>query len=108
MNLKQELGEKIKRIRKQRGLTQEQLAEMIDISSRNLCNIELGINFPKAETLEKILKTLNISTQQLFANNHIKTQDELIEGINQFINKIKLNPQNLELIYKILQSIAEN
>lgn len=53
MNLKQELGEKIKRIRKNRGLTQEQLAELIDISSRNLSNIELGQNFPKAETLEK-------------------------------------------------------
>lgn len=108
MNLKQELGEKIKRIRKQRGLTQEQLAEMIDISSRNLCNIELGINFPKAETLEKILKTLNVSTQQLFANNHIKTQEELIESIEQIIERIKHNPQMLELTYKILQSIVES
>lgn len=53
MNIKQELGEKIKRERKKRGLTQEQLAEMVDISSRNLSNIEVGQNFPKAETLEK-------------------------------------------------------
>lgn len=31
MDIKKELGEKIKRLRKIRGLTQEQLAEMIDI-----------------------------------------------------------------------------
>ena len=44
MDLKKELGEKIKRFRKIRGLTQEQLAEMIDISARNLSNIEQGIS----------------------------------------------------------------
>ena len=35
MNLKKELGEKIKRVRKQRNLTQEELAEMIEISPRS-------------------------------------------------------------------------
>ena len=72
MNIKKELGEKIKRLRKSRGLTQEQLAELVDISSRNLSNIEQGISFAKAETLEKIIISLNTSTQELFANNHIK------------------------------------
>ena len=42
MDIKKELGEKIKRIRKQRGLTQEELAEMVDISPRSLSNIEVG------------------------------------------------------------------
>lgn len=64
MNLKRQLGEKIKRIRKEKHITQEQLAEMIDIAPRNLVNIELGINFPKAETLEKILLALNITMEK--------------------------------------------
>ena len=54
-NIKYEIGEKIRRLRKQRKLTQEQLAEMIDISARNLSNIESGISFQKPETLEKLL-----------------------------------------------------
>ena len=56
MNIKKELGEKIKRLRKQRGFTQEMFAELIDISSRNVSNIEQGISFPKPETLEKIIE----------------------------------------------------
>ena len=63
MNIKKELGEKIKRLRKSRGLTQEQLAELVDISSRNLSNIEQGISFAKAETLEKIIISLLYTTK---------------------------------------------
>ena len=55
MNIKKQFGEKIKRIRKQRGFTQEKLSEMIDISPRNLSGIEKGIYFVKADTLEKII-----------------------------------------------------
>ncbi len=107
MNIKQELGEKVKRLRKRRGLTQEQLAELIEISPRNLSNIELGITFAKAETLEKIVKSLNTTTQELFANDHIKTNEELIEKINQYINAIQNNTSQLELVYKILRDIVE-
>lgn len=81
MNLKHELDEKIKRLRKQRGLMQEKLAEMIDISAKNLSNIELGVSFPKAETLERILVSLNTTSEKLFANYHIKPNSELISDI---------------------------
>ena len=85
MDIKKELGEKIKRLRKQNALTQEQLAEMIDISSRNLSNIEQGISFPKPETLEHILTSLNTTTQELFANEHIKTKEELVDQRQIFL-----------------------
>jgi len=107
MNLKKELGEKIKRIRKQRGYTQEELAEKIDISARNLSNIELGISFPKPETLEKFLKAMDISTQTLFSNDSIKTDEELLNSINCYINSVKHNHKVLETIYKILKDLVE-
>ena len=108
MNVKQELGAKIKRIRKKRGLTQEQLAELIDISSRNLSNIEIGVNFPKADTLEKLLKALEITTEELFANEHIKSNAELVKSINFYIESAKNDRKTLEKIYKILKSLIED
>ena len=102
-----EIGKNIKRCRKAAGLTQEQLAEMIDISSRNLSNIEQGISFPKPETLEHILISLNTTTQELFANEHIKTKKELILAINAYIGKISNNQEKLEQIYKILKDLID-
>ncbi len=108
MNIKKELGEKIKRYRKMRGFTQEKLAEVIDISSRNLSNIELGLSYPKSETVEKIMQTLNITPQELFSTDHLKSEDELIKLINQYINNAKNNRKKLEQIYKILRDLCED
>ena len=107
MNIKKEVGEKIKRLRKRRGLTQEQLAELVDISSRNLSNIEQGISCPKPETLENILISLHTTTQELFANEHIKSNQELIGCTNEYINKVQGNREKLELIYKILRDLID-
>lgn len=108
MNIKKEVGERIKRLRKNRGLTQEMLAELVDISPRNLSNIEQGISFPKPETLEKFLNSLNTTTEELFANEHIKASTELINSIYCYINKVKDDKKMLELIYKILRDIIDD
>lgn len=59
---------------------------MIDIPSRNLSNLEIGASFLKAETFEKLLIPLNITTEELFANNHIKDEKELLADIYTYIN----------------------
>ena len=72
MGIKEELGKKIKRMRINRGLTQEQLAEAVDVSQRTLSGIEIGENFVTAETLDKIIKALNTTSDELFATYHLK------------------------------------
>ena len=81
---------------------------MVDISPRSLSNIEVGACFVKSETLEKIIESLNISTEELFANDHIKTSQELILEIDKFLNKAKKNRNTLEKIYRILRCIIED
>ena len=102
MNIKKELGEKIKQLRKSKNLTQEQLSEMININTRNLAAIEAGVNFVKAETLEKILTALNTTTEELFANDDLKDTSELIEKIQNDIETIKNDKQKLRAIYKFI------
>ncbi|MFR1502476.1 MAG: helix-turn-helix domain-containing protein [Opitutales bacterium] len=105
MNIKKELGEKIKRLRKKQKLTQEQLAEMIDIAPRNLSSIEVGTSFAKAETLEKILIALNTTTEELFSNDHIKSNEALIKEIHNSISSIQNNKVLLEKVYKVIKAL---
>ena len=102
MNIKKLLGTKIKRLRQNRGLTQEQLAESIDIATRTLCGIENGENFLSADTLEKILAVLNVSTSELFAFDHLKPQEELIQEIIHDLQSIK-SREKIETIYKLIK-----
>ena len=100
MNIKKQLGTKIKRLRQNRGFTQEQLAEKLDIATRTLCGIENGENFLTAETLEKILRVLNISSSELFAFDHLRPQEELVEEIIHDLRDIK-SREKIENIYKL-------
>ena len=77
------------------------ITEKIDISARNLSGIELGYYFPKAETLEKILKALNISLEEMFSNDHLQDKSELIKEINLYLNNF--NQNKIEYIYKIVK-----
>lgn len=106
MNIKKAFGEKLKRLRNQKKLTQEQLAEIIEISPKNLSKIEVGTSFVSSETLEKILLALNVTAEELFANDYIKTQEELINDIYNKVDRIKGNQQKLEITYKMLDFIA--
>lgn len=103
MNIKKEFGEKIKKMRKSRHLTQEQLAEMIDISPRNLSGIEVGANFIKAETLEKIICALKTTTGELFGNEYLLDGDTLMKNIISDLKLLKDDKPKLEIIYKLIQ-----
>lgn len=108
MNVKILLGKKVKRLRKMRGFTQEQFAEMIDITPRNLCRIEAGQSFVTSETLDKILTALNVPADILFTYEHLKDNKELISDIYTYIDKIKANPEKLEKTHRLLRFIVED
>ena len=62
---KMTLGGKLKSARKSVGLTQEQLAEKINISTRQLQRIEKAEEKTKLTTLKKIINVLEISDEEI-------------------------------------------
>jgi len=57
--------EKIRVIRKKRGLTQKELARKIRVSQACISRIELGVDDPSLSTFVKIAKVLNVSLEEL-------------------------------------------
>lgn len=108
MKLKKILGEQIKRLRKNRNLTQEQLAEIIDIAPRNLSRIEVGESFVTAETLEKLLFALNVTAEELFAYEHLRDGKELLSDIYTYLDSIKTDKLKLEKVYNAIKFVKEN
>jgi len=60
------LAENMKKTRRLRGLTQEQLAEKANVSSHYVAMVETRKTFPKPEMLERFAKTLGIEPHHLF------------------------------------------
>lgn len=62
------VGEKIRKLRKERGLTQKQLGDLCDINEVQIRRYELGgkNSNPKKETLQKIARALDVSISDLY------------------------------------------
>ncbi len=101
--LKKKLGARIQEIRKGKNLTQEALAEKIDMDKPNLSNIECGKRFMTAETLEKLATALEVEEKELFDFGHIKDRKELLNAINSAANDASDN--ELQYIYKVVSAL---
>ncbi|MFT6106057.1 MAG: transcriptional regulator with XRE-family HTH domain [Rickettsiales bacterium] len=64
-NLKKLIGNRVREARKNKGLTQEDLAALIDKTVETVSNIERGIKLPGLATLEDIRKALGVKLSYL-------------------------------------------
>ena len=60
------IGEKIKELRKERNLTQEDLAKKSGLTCAAIINIEKGYNAPNPKSIYKICEALNYNYDKLF------------------------------------------
>lgn len=81
--MKYEIGGRIRFYRKQNGLTQEQLAQKIDVTKSRVSNWEQGINRPDADIIGKICRALNVSPSNLL-DVHL-SDDELTQHEKEVI-----------------------
>ncbi len=105
--IKEQLGKRIYELRKQMNISQEELAEKLEISQRSLSKIETGQNFVKSNTLEKLLTAFDISCNELFNFEHLNTSENLIDEIYKNIDSIKNNDYLVVILYKITKALAQ-
>ena len=103
MDIKKKLGNRIREIRIANSLTQEALAERINISAKSLSQIECGNNFVSAETLNDLCLALNISPKTMF-DFGLSDADEK-DILSDITKRLRKNPGLLRNVYKIVLAL---
>ena len=98
-------GARLKELRENKGLNQEQLAELIGMESRHISRIETGKSFTTIENISKIANALNIEISSLFEFQHKNNKTFLVNKINSYLSSANIN--QIEIAYKIIKSIIE-
>lgn len=80
------VGTRIRTLRKERGYTQEQLAFDANMHPAQIGHIERGVQSPTIDTLEKIIKALNVSIQEFFNFDNVSFNNE--NALNLFLNTL--------------------
>lgn len=87
------LGENLKKFRTQNQLTQEQLAEVLNVSPQAVSRWELGTTYPDITLLPIIANYFDVTTDELFGINGEKVQkeiDRIFEHKNELHNQGKI------------------
>lgn len=95
------LGAKIKSERQRAGITQEQLAELADISANFMSLIECGRNM-SVETLVKISSSLGVSVDYLLSDTVEFKNDSITNAIIQNLSALN-NDEKLFFLNMIKQ-----
>jgi len=100
------LGERIRELRKNRGLTQEQFADLIEVEQKHVSRIELGKSFPTLERLEKISQALEVPLRDIFDFVHLTDLNARSASIEDMMKQ--LDEENQKIAYKVFSGIVRS
>jgi len=90
MGVKQLFAERLKELREENNMTQEQLGKLLNVTKQAISSYEKGENEPSLDTLVKIAEIFNVSLDYLFGRT--KQKDNLYIQNEILINT--LNDKN--------------
>ncbi len=102
----QKIGKNIAQQRKERGLTQQDLADMLEMNSKYISAIETGRKTPKLETFIQIINALNTTADSILF--HL-TPAGISYHSNVVYEKIQKLPEaEQNFILDIIEGIVDN
>lgn len=99
------IGARIKAARERVHLTQEQLAEIIDISPTHMSVIERGVKTPKLDTFVRIANALGVSTDALLQDVVVPVNDSIVTELSVRIGRMPQKDQ--ERILNAIRALTE-
>lgn len=94
-----EIGKRIKESRMHSGISQEELAEISQLSSRTIQRIENGETVPRGDSLKRIALALNVDIKDLTTREHL---GETLLKEDKWIVRLLIVVSFSFLIYPIL------
>ena len=80
-------SENIRRLRKERELTQENLADFLGVSFQAVSKWERGESYPDIELLPAIADFFGVSADSLLGIDRAKSEKEILAYIDKYDNK---------------------
>ena len=87
------IGSRIKEARERAHLTQEKLAEIVDISPTHMSVIERGVKTPKLDTFVRIANALGVSADELLQGGVDHVNESIIAELSIRIGNLPQKEQ---------------
>jgi transcriptional regulator with XRE-family HTH domain len=109
-------SKRLVRLRKEKGLSQKELAALAGISPRMMAYYETEMSHTSLGKIEKIAAALGVSVTKLLGttDHQPRTEEaEFLSSVNtktlkQFKKLLQLSPQDRSTIYRMVDSLLQN
>ena len=88
--IREDLGEYVRRLRLQYGLTQEELAKMAGVTQGHVAKIEGGVYDPQVSTVAKLLQALGIEDEYRDIEERLDILERKLNLVLQMVDEISL------------------
>lgn len=105
MNVRQLIGSRMKDLRRQKGMSQEDLAEKAATSANYVSRMERGTENPTLDMFVKIAESLDVELSDLFDFKHEENARQLKETLKRFAGEID-DEKKLKTAVRVLRAIA--
>lgn len=98
------LHENIKTFRKERGLTQEELAIRVNVVRQTVSKWEKGLSVPDADMLQKIAEVLEVSVSQILGEEKEleKNRNEIAEQLSRINEQLAIKNRRAKRLWTIV------
>lgn len=104
----QKIGKFIANCRKEKGLTQQQLADKLNVTYKTISRWENGNYMPDLSLIQQLSKELNVSINELLSGEKIKQeeyQEKLEENIINVVHNSKKQMTEVRIFTAILSTL---
>ncbi|MBQ7335575.1 MAG: helix-turn-helix transcriptional regulator [Clostridia bacterium] len=105
--MKKDFGAFIKKHRKAKKMTQQDLADALGITKKSVCAFESGMTFPSQENIFKLAKILDMSLDEFVFGESVFNHNICIKEINEMLASLSEAKQGIaiQLLSNIIETI---
>ena len=104
--LRKLLGKRILGLRQEAGLTQEALAEKLDLHGSYVGLLERGVKSPSLDTLSRVAAFFDLQLDELVSTDPDKSEDLEFKRIARALRRVP--KKDLKRIYSVLKLLSED
>lgn len=95
------IAENLQMLRKEKGITQEQLADIFGITNQSISKWELGLSCPDITMLPKIAEFFSVTIDELIGYKPVTSINNIYIELNSYLSGIKDDGELMDAVYRI-------
>ena len=95
------ISENLQMLRKERGLTQEQLAEIFGVTNQSISKWELGLSCPDITMLPKIAEFYSVTIDELVGYKPLTSINNIYIELHSYLKSIEDDGELMDAVYRV-------